>query len=528
MRPRLSLATQILALQVLIVLVTVAVSALVGVQQMRSQLTRQEGAKALAVAEAVASLPSVRAAFDDPDPSEVLQPLAASVQRSSGVTFVVLADRDQVRLAHPDVAEIGRRLSTDAADALAGQHVVTTERGTLGRSVRAKVPVLDPAGQVVGVVSVGSLEARIGEQWRGALPRLLVLLLLALAVGAFGSWLLARRLKRQTFGLEPAEIGRLLEQREATLHGVREGLLVLDGGGRITLVNDEAVRLLHIPPDSAGRRVADLDLTPRLRDVLSGSTDGEDEIVLRAGRVLVLNRKPLDVRGRGIGAVVTLRDRTELEDLTRELGGARSVTDALRAQAHEFANRMHTVAGLLELGEHDEALTFIERVSAVRDELAGQLTRSVREPAVAALLLAKTAYAAEHDVELRLADDSALPPASGADVEALVTVVGNLVDNAVEALRGAPGWVQVRLVAGSDGVQIEVRDSGPGIEPALAEEVFRHGFTTKIAESAGSRGLGLALTRQACVTRGGWVDVRNEGGAVFTAFLPYDAVAAAR
>lgn len=532
MRSRTSLATQILALQVLIVLVTVAVSAVVGLQQMRAQLTRQEGAKALAVAEAVAALSAVRGAFADPDPSVVLQPLAESVRTSSGVTFVVIADRDQVRLSHPDVAQIGRRLSTDAADALSGRHVVTTERGTLGRSVRAKVPVLDPGGRVVGVVSVGSLEARIGEQWRGALPRLLALLLLAIAVGSLGSWLLAQRLKRQTFGLEPAEIGRLLEQREATLHGVREGLLVLDGEGRITLVNDEAVRLLRIPPDSAGRRVADLDLTPRLRDVLSGRTDGEDEIVLRAGRVLVLNRKPLDVRGRGIGAVVTLRDRTELEDLTRELGGARSLTDALRAQAHEFANRMHTVAGLLELGEHAEAVTFIERVSAVREELAGQLTRSVREPAVAALLLAKTAYAAEHDVELRLAEDSALPPASGTDVEALVTVVGNLVDNAVEALRGAPGWVQVRLVAGADGVQVEVRDSGPGVEPALAEEVFRHGFTTKIAESAGSRGLGLALTRQACVSRGGWVDVRNEGGAVFTAFLPYgavvDAVGAAR
>ena len=524
-RKRWSLATQILALQVLIVLGTVAVSAVVGVQQTRAQLTRQEGAKALAIAQSVASLPAVRAAFDDPDPSLVLQPLAESVRTASDLTFVVIADTDQVRLAHPDPASIGQRLSTDASDALAGERVVTTERGSLGRSVRAKVPVLDARGEIVGVVSVGNLEARIGEQWRGTVPRLVLFLLLALAVGATGSWLLARRLKRQTFGLEPAEIGQLLEHREATLHGIREGLMVLDGDGRVTLVNDEAVRLLHVPEDCTGRLVSDLDLPPRLRDVLSGSTEGTDEIVLRAGRVLVLNRKPVEVRGSGAGAVVTLRDRTELEDLTRELGGARSVTDALRAQAHEFANRMHTVAGLLELGEHDEAVTFIARVSAVHDELAAQLTAKVREPSVAALLLAKTAYAAEHEVELRLADDSALPPGTGADPEALVTVVGNLVDNAVEALRGAPGWVQVRLVAASGGVQVEVRDSGPGVEPELAGEVFRHGFTTKIAQSAGSRGLGLALTRQACVTRGGWVDVRNEGGAVFTAYLTYERAA---
>ena len=526
MRPRLSLATQILTLQVLIVLVTLSVTAAVELQQTRTRLTEQEGAKVLAIARAVAALPEVRAAFDDDDPSVVLQPLAESVRRASDLTFVVLADRDQVRMAHPNPALVGERLSTDAADALTGREVVTTERGTLGRSVRAKVPVRDASGGIVGVVSVGSLEERVAEQWRSALPPLLLSLLLALAVGAAGSWLLARRLKRQTFGLEPEEIARLLEQREATLHGIREGLLVVDGNGRLTLVNDEARTLLDLPADSTGRSVEELDLPPRLHDVLTGTTRGEDEIVLRAGRVLVLNRKQLAVRGRGIGSVVTLRDRTELEDLTRELGGARSVTDALRAQAHEFSNRMHTVAGLLELGEHEQALSFIERVTVVREELTARLTEQVREPAVAAVLLAKTAYAAEHGVELRLSPETALPADTGADPDALVTVVGNLVDNAVEALGGGGGEVEVRLVTSVDGILVEVRDSGPGVAPELADEVFRHGFTTKIAQQAGTRGLGLALTRQACVTRGGWVDVRNEDGAVFTAFLPFRGVAA--
>jgi two-component system CitB family sensor kinase len=526
-RPRLSLATQILALQVLIVVTTVAVGAVVALQQTRAQITRQETAKVRAISQSVAALPSVRDAFDEPDPPAVLQPLAEAVRVASELTFVVIADADQIRYAHPDPAQIGRPLSTDASDALAGRTVVTTETGTLGLSVRAKSPVRDEAGRVIGVVSVGSLEANIAEKWRDALPRLGLYLLVALAVGAFGSWLLARRLRRQTFGLHPAEIEQLLEQREATLHGIREGLLVVDGSGRVTLVNDEATALLQLPADSTGRHVTELDLSPRLCDVLTGSTEGSDEIVLRGGRVLVLNRKPIAVRDRPIGAVVTLRDRTELEDLTRELGGARSVTDALRAQAHEFSNRMHTVAGLLELGEHEEALSFISRVTAVREELAARLTEQVREPAVAAVLLAKTAYAAEHGVELRLAEDSALPPGTGADVEALVTIVGNLVDNAVEALRGDGGWVQVHLAASVDGVRVEVRDSGPGVAPELADEVFRHGFTTKVAESAGSRGLGLALTRQACVVRGGWVDVRNEGGAVFTAFLPYDRVGTA-
>ena len=210
----------------------------------------------------------------------------------------------------------------------------------------------------------------------------------------------------------------------------------------------------------------------------------------------------------------------------RELDGARSVGDALRAQAHEFSNRMHTVAGLIELGEHEEALRFVEGAAATSDALAARLTEQIGEPAVAALLLAKSAAAAERGAELRVASTAALPAGTGADPEALVTVIGNLVDNAVEALGGEAGWVEVSLDARNDGVLVEVRDSGPGIAPELVDEVFQHGFTTKVAQSAGSRGLGLALTRQACVSRGGWVSVRNEGGAVFTALLPYDRVVA--
>jgi len=522
-RPRLSLAAQILLLQLLLLLVTTAAGGLLGLRQVRAQLTEQEGQRVLAVATTLAALPEVRAAVEGDGAARVaLQQRALDVQRANDLTFVVVADREQRRLTHPNPALIGQRLSTDASDALSGRAVVTTERGTLGRSVRAKVPVRGADGDVVGVVSVGSLEDRVGAQVVAALPRLAAYLLGALALGAAGSVLLARRLKRQTYGLEPAEIGRLLEQREATLHGIREGLVVVDRRGQVSLVNDEARRLLDVPADVVGRPVSELDLPPRLRDVLSGTTSGEDEIVLRAGRLLVLNRKPLEVRGTSIGAVVTLRDRTELDQLTRELDGARSVTDALRAQAHEFSNRMHTVAGLLELGHADEALRFISGASERRDALAARLEAQVGEPAVAALLLAKAASAGERGVELRTADRTDLPRGSGADPEALVTVVGNLVDNAVEVLGGTGGWVEVALTTGPDGVLVEVSDSGPGIAADLVDEVFQHGFTTKVARSGGVRGLGLALTRQACVTRGGWVEVRNEGGAVFTALLPYE------
>jgi len=401
---------------------------------------------------------------------------------------------------------------------------VGIETGTLGRSVRAKVPVYDDRGRVEGLVSVGILERQVSQRLWRQLPELLTYVGIALLLGAIGSLLLARRVKRQTFGLEPSDIAALLEQREAVLHGLREGVLTLDPAGHVGLANDEARRLLDLPDDCLGRPVAELGLPDRLREVLTGEDSGQDLIVLRAGRVLVLNRMPVRVRGRDIGAVVTLRDRTELDTLSRELDGALSRTDALRAQAHEFSNRMHTVAGLLELGDTDEAVRFITGVRLGQERLADEIASHVQEPAVAALLLAKSATAGERGAQLRLAPDCCLP-AGREDPEVLVTILGNLIDNALDALTDhevcdAGGRIDVLVRADDDATTLRVGDSGPGVDPDLAAEVFRHGFTTKVARSGGRRGRGRARARQACVRRGGRIEVHNEDGAVFTAVLP--------
>jgi two-component system CitB family sensor kinase len=519
MQRRLSLAAQIALLQVVILLVTFAVGGAVSVRQARAQLDDEYGQRVLAIAESVASIPAVRAAFDEPDPAATIQPIAEAVRHASGATFVVVANRDSVRYAHPTPSEVGKKLSTDPGDVLKGRTFIGVETGTLGRSVRAKVPVYDSDHNVIGLVSVGILESQVSRHLSDVLPQLITSFGAALLLGALGSLLLARRVKRQTFGLEPGEIGALLEQREAVLHGVREGVLSLDATGRLVLANDEARRLLDLPADCVGRKLDDIELPQRLHDVLSGTDLGDDLLVLRAGRVLVLNRMPVAVRGRDIGAVVTLRDRTELDALSRELDGALSRTDALRAQAHEFSNRMHTVAGLLELGEADEAVRFITAVRREHESLSDDIVGRVREPAVAALLLAKSATAAERGAALRFSPESELP-AGREDPEVLVTVIGNLVDNALDALNDDGGWVEVFVHASDEQTLVRISDSGPGIAPGLAEEVFRHGFTTKVARSGGRRGLGLALARQACVQRGGRIEVHNEDGAVFTAVLP--------
>ena len=520
-RPRLS--TQIVLLQLAIIGLTLGTGVTVSVLQARAQLDRESGRQSLAIARAVSQIPEVQTAFSRPHPERIINPIAERIRKRTDAAFVVVANTKGIRYSHPEPVKIGKRVSTDPSEPLSGREYVGVQTGSLGRSVRAKVPVRDADGRIVGLVSVGILEDAVGAQLRHDLPVLLIPPAIGLALGAIGSLLLARRIKRQPFGLEPNEIGGLLEQREAVLHGIKEGTVATDVHGRVILVNDEAKRLLDLDESAIGRQIADIVPEGHVRDVLGGTVDGPDQVVLVNDRVLVANRMPVTVRGRDVGAVVTLRDRTELEQLLRELHDVRSLADALRAQEHEFAHRMHVIAGLIELGRHEDVIGFINRSSVVHQALVQSVVENVGEPTLAALLLGKAAVASERGIELSVTPDTRLPEDFG-DARELVTVVGNLVDNAFDSVASVGGGtVTVTIRDGPNGVLVQVRDSGPGVGSSLVDEIFRDGFTTKVATGTGRRGLGLALVSQTVRRRaGGWVGVENDGGALFTAFLPHD------
>jgi two-component system CitB family sensor kinase len=505
-------------LQLALVAATVVLGALASYALVSAQIDEQYKQRALAIGHAVAATPDIVEAMSDPDPPKTIQPIAEAIRRSVGASFIVVANKDGIRYSHPNPENIGKRVSTDPTTALAGEDFVGWEQGTLGRSLRAKVPVHDDRGEVLGIVSVGFLEQELSAKLAQAFPTMTLSVLLALAIGVAGSLWLARRFDRQTFGLGAREIAGLLEQRDAMLHGIREGVLALDSAGRVTLANDEARRLLGLPASIESRSLSDVVPEGRVRDVLDGTVSGVDQVVLAGHRVLVANRMPVSIRGADVGAVVTLRDRTELEGVLKELDTVRGLAQALRAQAHEFSNKLHVVGGLIELGRTDEAIRFIAETSLVQQELVDLVQQRIGDPALAALLLAKAALASERHVEFRLASDARLP-ADLVDVRDLITVVGNLVDNAIDAASGSPkAWIEVNVAARSDGVAVRVRDSGPGIDERAVEEIFREGFTTK--RGGTHYGLGLALVRQIAQRRGGWVSVANEGGAVFTALIP--------
>jgi len=516
LRPN-SVSSQLLLLQVAVVAAMVVIGAFASYALVSSQIDEQYKQRALAIAYAVAATPDIVEAMDYPEPSRAIQPIAEAIRRSVGADFVVVANKDGIRYSHPNPENIGKRVSTDPSGALAGDVYVGYQEGTLGRSVRAKVPILSN-GDVIGIVSVGFLDAQLAQKLAQALPTMTLTVLLALALGIGGSLILARRIDRQTFGLGPREIVGLLEQRDAMLHGIREGVLALDTAGRVTIANDEARRLLGLSPSVAGSPLRDIVPEGRVRDVLDGTAPGADQVVLAGGRVLVANRMAVSVRGAEVGAVVTLRDRTDLEGVLRELDTERGLAQALRAQAHEFSNKLHVIGGLIELGKLDDAVRFVAETSLVQQELVDLVQERFADPALAALLLAKAAASSERHVDFRLANDAWLPE-QVSDVRDLITIVGNLVDNAIDAASGsADGWIEVSVHAEQAGTSVRVRDSGPGIDEGVADQIFREGFTTK---SGGAHyGIGLALVRQVAQRRGGWVRVVNDGGAVFTALIP--------
>ncbi|MGY2065702.1 ATP-binding protein [Blastococcus sp. SYSU DS0619] len=513
-----TLGAQLLLLQVGIVLVTLLLAGAVAVHYQQEQIRDAYRQQVLTVANSTARLPSVVDAYGTADPSETLQPLAELIREASAVTFVVITDATGIRLSHPDPARIGERVSTDPSTTLAGEVFVGTETGTLGESLRAKVPVRGPDGAVIGAVSVGILERELAAEFDREAPVLVAWLGGAALVGALGSVLLVRLLRRRIFGLEPEEIARLLETREAMLHGIREGLVAVDEKGRVVLVNDEASRLLDLPPDVAGRPAAEVLDTAMLPLVL-GDRDVTDELVLSGERLLVANRTPAVVGGRRIAEVLTLRDRTELFSAMRELDGQRNLTNTLRAQAHEFSNQLHVVQGLIELDRRDDAVSFIERIGGGR-LLGGAPLTDVADPGVTALLLAKAAVAREQGVRLVLGAGSRLPAGLGDDV---VTVVGNLVDNAVDAA-GHGGEVHVFVRQDDDGtVLVQVDDDGPGVAPADRDRVFDVGVTTKGRPDGNhGRGIGLALVARIAARRGGTATVTDSpaGGARVSVRLP--------
>ncbi|MGN6324576.1 ATP-binding protein [Pseudolysinimonas sp.] len=516
------LSSQIFLAQLVILTIATVVGFALFAAGARSRLDEEYQARAAAIAETVAQIPFVQdcMASNDPACQPDLQTFALATAKRTGASYVVLIDTQRIRHTHPVPGLIGQKVSEPIV-ALDGKVHLGTDNGATGVNANARVPLYSSARVLIGEVSVGITEVSVSRQLSEQLPGYALWFAVMFAIGTIASFAFARFLKRRTFGLELDEIARLLQEREATLHGIREGVVAVDPSGRLTVVNDEAERLLTLPAGATGRRVHDVVPAGAVRDILDGSDPLVDELLMTSDRWMIVNRMPVILDRRPHGVVVTVQDRTMLESLTRELAGERSFTESLRAQQHEFSNRLHAIAGLLELGQADEALRFVHEISGTAADLDKTLREHIASPQIVGLLLGKAAEAGERGITLSVDPDSRLGRAPH-HVQALTTVLGNLIDNAFDALADtdAPRIVDLDLVETPQSVYVRVSDNGPGVDPDDAPHVFRNGFTTKRGSRVRHSGLGLHLVRTTVERLGGTVELSGGTGATFTVVIP--------
>lgn len=511
-----SLAGQAIALQIAVIMVMVLVGSVLALVDARHDGDSAARQQVVSIATALADAPSTAAAISSGRATEVLQPVTEAVRTNTDIAFITIMAPDGTRFTHTDPGQIGGKYLGTRQEALRGETFTEVYTGTLGPSIRAIVPVKSADGRVVGLVAAGITQQTLAQRWREQVPAIVGVSLGALAVSLVGVWAIRRRLLRQTHGLRPDELRVMYEHHDAILHSVSEGLLVLDGR-RVVLANDEARRLLGLP---SGRIALD-DLPHFLRTSEPGV---RDQVHVTEDRVLVVNRSQVTGSPSGQGSeVVTIRDRTELQGALGELSSLQVLTDSLRAQAHEAANKLHTVITMVEMGRPEDAVSFATEELAVSQRLVDRLSADVGEPALVALLLGKTAQADERGIAMTITEDTRLPAAADdlpLSPQELVTVLGNLVDNAMDACDRDDPWVEVTVTLEASDLVVRVADSGPGMDAETFTRAMQRGYSTKSGSDAEHHGLGLALVAQVVKRHGGTLTADVTYGSVVTVTIP--------
>ncbi|WP_168199770.1 response regulator [Citricoccus sp. SGAir0253] len=554
---RWSIARRLAVAQLAGLLVLSVLATGVSYLQTRQTVYALEREHVVAGARLIADEDRIRAAFVAEDPSAALQPLTLELPVQADVDWVTFFGTDATRVAHRDPALEGTRFPGDLTEVLSGRvSVDTVATGPAGLSLRALAPVLSPEedGRVVGVVGVGRRVPELDIAVAAQVPRILLLTGLLAALALLGAALLGRYISRTTHGLGPEELAARFAVLDTALHNVSEGMVLLSPTGHLVLYNDRAAELLGLPPGGeAGAaperppHVAALGLPGPLTALLRSGRRARDELYAVGERILVVNQRPArpgttrpgrrrilrrapgpetgqatretegstgNTGSTGNGTVVTLYDRTEVQQMNRELESTRSLTDALRAQTHEHANRLHTLYSLLELGRPEQARELLAASLDAAGTGAGTAAAAEAEPALEALLLAKAAQARERGVAMAHRNEVDAP--TGIPAPDLVTLLGNLLDNALDAaadpaLDPADRWVDAEARLEDGWLVLQVADGGPGPSREDRERIFELGWSTKPAGPAG-RGVGLALVRQTARRLGGtWNWSRTRG-----------------
>ena len=499
-----------------------------------SNMTRDALAgKALAVARTLANSPEIRQGLMKKPEESGIQAIAQAVNKSNDFLFIVVTDMQSIRYSHPEAQRIGQPFKgDDILLALQGKENVAINRGFLAQALRVFTPIYDEHHRQIGVVSIGLELSRVTEQINNSRGSIFWSILFGVLVGLLGTWVFVKVLKRILFGLEPYEISNLFEQRQAMLHSIKEGVIAVDECGEVTLINQAAQDLLDYHKSQDDAQLSTLShawsKVVDFSQVLHDGTPRRDEEIMVKDRLLLINTVPVLSNGKIIGAISTFRDKTEVRKLMQRLDGMVNYADALRERSHEFMNKLHVILGLLHLKSYKQLEKYILKTANSYQEEIGSLLGKIKSPVIAGFLLSKINRTSDLGHSLVISNESQLPENSNEDqVAVLITVLGNLIENALEALGQEPGGeISVSLHYRHGWLHCEVNDDGPGIAPEHIEHIFEKGVSSKGTE----RGVGLALVKQQVENVGGNISVESEPG-IFTQFfvqLPWNGERASR
>ncbi|MDM5361157.1 sensor histidine kinase [Peribacillus sp. ACCC06369] len=494
---------------------------------LENNLKQETGEKALSVAQTISLLPEIKQAFRNDNPSVIIQPIAEKIRRQIDAEFIVIGDENEKRLSHPDPNLIGKKMvGGDNGEVWNGKSIITESTGTLGPSIRGKSPIM-ANGKVIGVVSVGYLQDDIEKEVSRIQRKIVWTISFILIGGLLIAFFISFNIKKAILGLEPKEIAWMFQEKHAILESIHEGIIAIDVHGRITVVNETAHKILHIPKDIMlrGQKIEEVITHTHLLDVVSTAQAEYDQEFMIDGEVFLASRIPiLNGQGKVIGAVASLRNKSELSNLLQELSHVKAYAEGLRAQTHEYSNRLYTLLGLIQLGSHKEAMDFISKEVDVTQGFIHFLMKEVPDPIIAGFILGKVSLASELKIDFTIDRESSFKDIpSEIDRDLLVTIIGNLINNAFEAVReNEREEKRVSLFVTDLGKEliIEVEDNGRGMNSDVTERIFQNGFTTKNHQT--NSGIGLSLVQEAIDGLGGSITFSTKEGeyTIFTVAIP--------
>ncbi|MFC7394557.1 ATP-binding protein [Scopulibacillus cellulosilyticus] len=525
---KMSLQTKILGLVLslvflIIVLLTASFTYMEG-----EQIEEQKGQLALQISKTISTMPTIINAFNTDDPSKIIQPIVEKIRKKTGAEFIVVGNKQSIRYSHPNPKRIGHKMvGGDNYRALVlGKSYISKAKGSLGTSLRGKSAIFNHNGQIVGIVSVGFLFEDIKVQIIKNIIKVSLISLAVLIISIFGSILLARNIRKDTMGLEPYQIAALYKERNAILHSVKEGIIAVDKNGVITMMNQTAKHLLNFSGDFHNKKVEEILPTTRLYEVLqTGEPQADKEMVLK-NKTVIVNRTPIFDKNNKevIGVVASFRDKTEIEQMVNTLSEVRRYSEDLRAQTHEFTNKLYVLSGLIQLGEYEQAMNMIQDETAALKFQNRILFDQIKDVKVQAILLGKLGKASEKKIRFDIDSNSSLQSLpKQMTLSHLIIIIGNLIDNAFEAVAGTKdACVNFFTTDLGQDIIFEITDNGAGINEEDISLLFNRGFSTKSGHEP--RGFGLANVKEAINELGGCIEVQSKigEGSIFIVYLPKD------